>query len=124
MEKMTRKDYFNMIANAMADNADVVAFCNKEIAAIENKAAKARERAAAKAAEPDILMDAVYGVLTDEPMTVADIVAAIGIDGATPGKVANRASRLARDGKVVKTNVSVTNEDGGKARKLVAYVLA
>ena len=113
-----------MIKNALADNADLVAFCDKEIAAIDHKADKARERAALKATEPDVLMDAVLGVLTDEPMTVADILAAVNVEGATAGKVANRASRLARDGKVVKTNVTVTGEDGGKARKLVAYTLA
>lgn len=124
MEKMTRKDYFNAIKAGTLDPEALAAFCDKEIAAIDNKAAKAREKAALKAAEPDTLMDAVYGVLTDEPMTVADIVAAVGIEGATPGKVANRASRLAREGKAAKTNITVAGEDGGKARKLVAYTLA
>ena len=122
--KITRKDYFNMIKVGMADNADIVAFCDKEIAAIDHKADKARERAAIKAQEPDTLMDAVLGVLTDEPMTVGDILGVVGIEGATAGKVANRASRLVKDGKAVKTTVTITGEDGGKARKLVAYTLA
>lgn len=123
-KKVTRKDYFNMIKDELADNADIVAFCNKEIAAIDHKALKAKERAAAKAAEGDALLDAVYEVLTDEAMTVADILAAINVEDATAGKVANRASRLVRDGKAVKSTVTVTAEDGGKARKLVAYTLA
>ena len=122
--KITRKDYFNMIKAALADNADIVAFCDKEIAVIDHKADKARERAAIKAQEPDTLMDAVLGVLTDEPMTVGDILGVVGIEGATAGKVANRASRLVKDGKAVKTTVTITGEDGGKARKLVAYTLA
>lgn len=122
--KTTRKDYFNMIKDALADNADIVAFCDKEIAAIDHKADKARERAAVKAAEPDTLMDAVLGVLTDEPQTVGDILAVIHIDGATAGKVANRASRLVKDGKATKTTVIVSGEDGAKSRKLVAYTLA
>ena len=121
--KMTRKDYFYGIMNGTLDHDILVAFCEKEIAAIDHKADKARERAALKAQEPDILMDAVLGVLTDEPMTVGDILGVIGIDGATAGKIANRASRLVKDGKAVKTNVTVTSEDG-KAHKLVAYTLA
>ena len=122
--KTTRKDYFNMIKDALADNAELVAFCDKEIAAIDHKADKARERAALKATEPDTLMDAVLNVLTDEPMTVADILAAVNEEGATAAKVANRASKLVRAGKAVKTSVTVTGEDGGRARKLVAYTLA
>ena len=122
--KTTRKDYFNMIKDALADNAELVAFCDKEIAAIDHKADKARERAALKATEPDTLMNAVLNVLTDEPMTVADILAAVNEEGATAAKVANRASKLVRAGKAVKTSVTVTGEDGGRARKLVAYTLA
>lgn len=123
-DKMTRKDYFHAIMDGTLDHDLLVAFCEKEIAAIDHKAEKARERAALKAAEPDVLMDAVLGVLTDEPMLVSDIVAAIGGDGVTPGKVANRASRLVKDGRATKLTVTVTGEDGGKARKLVAYTLA
>lgn len=122
--KMTRKDYFNAIMDGTLDHDLLVAFCEKEIAAIDHKADKARERAALKATEPDVLMDAVLGVLTDEPMTVNDILGVVSIDGATAGKIANRASRLVKDGKAVKTTVTVTGEDGGKARKLVAYTLA
>ena len=62
-EKMTRKDYFNLIMDE-TDNADIVAFCEKEIAAIENKAIKAKERAAKKAAEGDALKEAVYAALS------------------------------------------------------------
>ncbi len=118
-DKMTKKDYFNMIAEAMADNADVVAFCNKEIAALDNRAAKAKERAAKKAAEGDALMEAIAGVLTNEPMTLAEIVEALGIEGVTPGKVTLRAGKLVEAGRAVKTEVAKAEGKG----KLVAYML-
>ena len=120
-EKMTRKDYFNLIKDVMADNADVVAFCEKEIAAIENKAVKAKERAAKKAAEGDALKEAVYAALTNEPMTAAEIVEKVGGE-ATVGKVQYRANALIKDGKAVKGEVIV--EGDGKTRKLVGYMLA
>ncbi len=123
-KKMTKKDFYNMIKDAMADNADVVAFCEKEIAAIDHKAVKAKERAAAKAAEGDALMDAIAAVLTDEPMTNADILAAIADEEATVNKIAYRTNALAKAGRAVKTEVTVAAEEGGRARKLVAYTVA
>ena len=39
---MTKRDYFNMIKDAMSDNADVVAFCDHEIELLSKKAAKAK----------------------------------------------------------------------------------
>lgn len=123
-KKMTKKDFYNMIKDAMADNADVVAFCEKEIAAIDNKAAKAKERAAAKAAEGDALMDAIAAVLTDEPMTNADILAAIADEEATVNKIGYRTNMLAKAGRVVKTEVVVAGENGARNRKLVAYTKA
>ena len=121
-KKMTKKDYFNLIKDAMADNADVVAFCEKEIAAIDNKAVKAKERAAKKAAEGDALKDAVQAALTDEPMTAAEIVEKSGGE-ATVGKVQYRANALVKDGAAAKGEVVVEDENG-KARKLVGYLLA
>ena len=123
-KKMTKKDFYNMIKDAMADNAEVVAFCEKEIAAIDHKAVKAKERAAAKAAEGDALMDAIAAVLTDEPMTNADILAAIADEEATVNKIAYRTNALAKAGRAVKTEVTVAAEEGGRARKLVAYTAA
>lgn len=123
-KKMTKKDFYNMIKDAMADNADVVAFCEKEIAAIDNKAAKAKERAAAKAAEGDALMDAIAAVLTDEPMTNADILAAIADEEATVNKIGYRTNMLAKTNRAVKTEVVIPAEEGGRARKLVAYTKA
>lgn len=123
-KKMTKKDYFNMIKDALADNADVVAFCEKEIAALDHKAVKAKERAAAKAAEGDALMDAVLAALTDEPMTGADILAAIADEEATVNKVIYRANALVKAGKAVKTEVTVAGDNGAKARKLVAFTVA
>ena len=120
MEKMHEKDYYNMIAETMADNADVVAFCEKKIAALDAKAQKAKERAAKKAAEGDELMEAIANVLTDEPMTLAEIVDAVGADGLTPNKVSPRAKKLVEAGRAVKTEVAKPEGKG----KLVAYTAA
>jgi len=128
MEKMTKRDLYNVIKNAMADNADVVAFCDKELAALDHKAEKAKERAAKKAAEGDALMDAVAAVLTDKPMTNADVLTAMFEKGlvteCSVNKVAYRTNALAKAGRAVKTEVTVPGEEGARARVLVAYTKA
>ena len=75
---MTKRDYFNMIKDAMSDNADVVAFCDHEIELLSKKAAKAKT--APK--KVDTLVDDVFGVLTSEPQTIDAIAAALGISNA------------------------------------------
>lgn len=112
-----------MIKDAMADNADVVAFCDKEIAALDNKATKAKERAAAKAAEGDALTDAILAVLNENPMTNAEILEKVGGEDVSVNKIAYRANKLVADGKAVKTEVVVADANG-KNRKLVAYTIA
>jgi hypothetical protein len=122
MEKMTKKDFYNKIKTLVTDT-DVIDFCDKEIAALDAKAAKAKERAAKKAAAGDALLDAIAAVLTDEPMTLTDIVDALGMDGVTVNKVSARGATLVANGLAVKTEVAVPDADG-KNRKRVAYTKA
>lgn len=119
MEKMTKKDYFNKIKTLVTD-ADVIDFCDKEIAALDARAAKAKERAAKKAAAGDALLDAIAAVLTDEAMTLTDIVDALDMDGVTVNKVSARGATLVDNGMAVKTEVVVAGADG-KNHKRVAY---
>jgi hypothetical protein len=121
MEKMTKKEMFEMIKVALADQATVVDFCDKEIAALDRKAAKAKERAAEKKAEGDELTAVIESVLTDELATIADITAQIEGPDVTVHKVSYRLGQLAKNGKAVKEEVSVGGGDGAKARRVVAY---
>jgi len=108
---MTKRDYFNMIKDAMSDNADVVAFCDHEIELLSKKAAKAKT--APK--KVDTLVDDVFGVLTSEPQTIDTIATALGISNA---KATPRLNKLVADGKAVKGTVKVE-----KAKK-TTYALA
>lgn len=120
-KKMTKKDFYNKIKTHMADFADVVEFCDNEIANLDNKALKAKERAAKKAAAGDALTDAILEVLSADAKTNADILEMLDVDeDVTVSKVAYRTNQLAKNGKAVKTEVAVADENG-KNRKLVAY---
>ena len=128
MEKITKREMFEAIAEAMETGeckinpTDVIAFCNKEIEALDKKAAKAKERAATKRAEGDELTDAVRAVLsTDEFEPIADIAARIEGEDVTVAKVQYRLKVLVDNGEAVKEQITVPGVDGGKARKIMAY---
>ena len=124
-KKVTKKEMFNFIADALADNAEVVEFCNKEIALLDKKALKAKERAAAKKAEGDELKGIVQGVLTAEPMTAADVVEAIVANGVetTVGKVIYRLNTLVKDGVAEKEDVVIETLDGKKAKRKAFHLV-
>ena len=72
-KKTTKREFYEMIKEIVAEDETLVAFCEKEIAAIDAKAEKAKERAAAKRAEGDALREAVQAVLTNEFQTIDEI---------------------------------------------------
>lgn len=130
MEKITKREMFEAIAQAMETGEIkfapevVIDFCNKEIEALDKKAAKAKERAAAKKAEADTLMDAVVAVLNDTDFqTIADIAGKIEDEDATTSKITYRLTTLVKNGQAEKSEVSVPGKDGAKARKVMAYRL-
>lgn len=99
-------------------------FVDHEIELLENKAAAAQKRAAEKKVEGDALRERIYEVLTDEFMTIPEIVKALNDEAISPQMVTARLSQLASPevGKVekdVKTVPAAT--EGGKAKKLSAY---
>ena len=123
-EKITKAMVLDMILEAMADNADVVEYCNKEKEALANKAAKAKERAAEKKAAGDELRAVVETILKEatEPMTREMVLDCINDPEGelTVAKVGNRISQLVQLGLVSKTTVKV--EEDGKTKSKTAYV--
>ena len=120
-EKITKAQVLEMIKTGMADNAEVVAYCDNEIALLASKAAKAKERAAAKKAEGDELRAIIETILKEatEPMTREMVLNCIeDPDGElTVAKVGARITQLVKLGIVSKT--SVKTEDG---KSKTAYV--
>lgn len=108
--KYTKADALNEIMEAMADNANVVAYCENELALLESKRVKAKERADKKRAEGDDLQAAVAGVLTTEPQTRDDILAHFDNEDLTVGKIQAKLNNLVKFGQASKCNVKT--EDG------------
>lgn len=117
-KKITEVEVLNMIKDMCADNADIVAYCDKTIAQKAAKAAKAKERAAAKRAAGDELRDVIASVLTKEPMIAEQILELIDGEDLTKAKIIARLSQLCKTGDAVKTEVTVNG------KRKVAYSLA
>ena len=122
---MTKREMYDVIESVFstvaADKegaADILTMVAKERAALDRKNAKAKERAAEKRAAGDELRAAVKGVLGSEPMTIGEIITALGDESLTPAKITARTRQLVATGEVEK---SIVKCDG---RKLTAYTLA
>ena len=123
-KKITKAEVLAVIAEAMADNADVVAYCENELALLARKNEKARARQDAKRAAGDELQGEVFAVITNEPQTRDDILAAVieatGNEELTVGKIQAKLNNLvSKAGTVAKCDVKT--EDG---KKKTAYILA
>ncbi len=129
MEKITKRDMFNAIKEAVAtgewkyDTDTVIEFCDKEIGLLDKKAAKAKENAAKKRAEGDELMEVVKSVLTDEFTSIGEIAAKIEGEDVTVSKVTYRLTQLVKQGVAEKQEITVEGIDGAKNRKVMGYRL-
>ena len=120
---MTKREIYDVIETVFSniDNEDageVLAMVAKERAALDRKNEKAKERAAEKRAAGDELRAAVKGVLGAEPMTIGEIIEALGDESLTPAKITARTRQLVAAGEVEKCMVKA------EGRKLTAYSLA
>lgn len=124
MKKTTNKEFFEMIADYMKDNADIVGFCQKQIAALDKKSEKAKARAAEKKAKGDELLKAVKDILTAEPQSTAEVTAKVCVTypEATAAKCSYRLTKLVKDGIAGKAEETIKVKDG-RNRKIMTYYI-
>ena len=103
-KKMTKKEMFNLIANAMKENDDVVAFCKHEIELLEKKASKSSQTKAQK--ENAILIESVFSALATvgRPVTVTELQSeVVEMSNYSNQKLSALLKKLKDCGRVVKT---------------------
>ena len=110
---MTKREFLTQVIAETA-NEEIKAFAGAEIEKLDAELAKAAEKRAAKKAENAPLMEALQAVLTDEPMTAAQIAEAVeGINNASKATVIAKA--LVESGLATSTKVKV------KGREVFGY---
>ena len=77
---MTKKNAFETIRNAMADNAEIVAFCDHEIAMLDKRNASRSNKPTKAQLEKNAQRDAIVEFLADNAQaTCGDVAEAIGV---------------------------------------------
>ena len=120
--KITERDIYTAILNGTVDTDVLKAFAEKKIAQLDKRNESAKIRAAKKKAEGDQLMEVVFGFITDEAQTRAQITAAMVAEGfdVTEGKVGARLNKLVANGQIAKAKGRVAGEDG-KTKSVTLY---
>lgn len=120
-KKFTKVDYFTLLKDVVDGAAldtetamNVKDFLDKEIEQLEKRKIAAKDRAEKKKAESDALTDEIYALLTDEPQTVEDLLAAFEDETVTRNKITSRLGKLVKAGLVEKDTAKI---DGN--RKMV-----
>ena len=121
VEKITKVDMFNAIADFIADTDwerkdEAIEFIEKQIDQLKAKAEKAKSRAEEMKIEGDELREAVANALTNEPQTIDAITTTVAeIFDVTKAKVTARLTQLVKLGEATKEQVKI---DG---RKIMVY---
>lgn len=122
VEKITKVDMFNAIADFIADTDwerkdEAIEFIEKQVDQLKTKAEKAKSRAEEKKLEGDALREVVYNALTNEPQTIDAItdVVAESCSDVTKAKVTARLTQLVKLGEATKEQVKV------EGRKIMVY---
>ena len=124
VEKITKVDMFNAIADFIADTDwerkdEAIEFIEKQIDQLKAKAEKAKSRAEEKKIEGDELREAVANALTNEPQTIDAITTTVAESfDVTKAKVTARLTQLVKLGEATKEQVKIDT------RKVMVYSLA
>ena len=125
MEKMTKRDCLNtlydIVVNTELDGEKgdaLMGYIEKELAQLDKRRDAAAKRAEKKKEASDALTEEIYGLLTETPMTIDEIVLALDVEDVTTNKVAARLGKLIKADRVVKEAVRVDK------RRKMAYRLA
>lgn len=122
MEKITKRNILNGLLTLATTgecdltNEDIQLYAEKELASMDKRAATDKKRREAKAAESDEMTEAVYAVLTDEPMSAEEILEKSGLD-ITKSKLIPKLTKLVKFERAVKSTKRYKNDEGKSAEK-------
>ena len=116
--RVTEREILNAMIDGTIDAEVMREFAEKKLAQLDKRRDAAAKRAEKKREESDALTEEIYGLLTETPMTIDEIVLALDIEDVTTNKVAARLGKLIKADRVVKEAVRVDK------RRKMAYRLA
>lgn len=102
-KKITKKEMFGMIREAVADNADMVAFIDHEIELLDKKSAVKKKPTATQIAN-ESYKETILSVLSSEGMTASEVLQSSDeFVGMSNQKISALLKMLCEEGKAIKT---------------------
>jgi DNA-binding transcriptional ArsR family regulator len=102
MANVTKKEKFAKIANLLADHEDIVEFCNHEIDLLSRKRSTTKPTKTQR--ENEGIKERILATLTEEPMTIGEINAAMETEY-SPQKMSALLKQLVDTKKVIKDTI-------------------
>lgn len=99
---MTKKEMFTEIATLLAEREDIVAFCEHEVELLSRKRSTAKPTKTQR--ENEGIKEQIMSTLSDEPMTIGELNAAMGTNY-SPQKLSALLRQLVLEGKAIKDTV-------------------
>lgn len=99
---MTKKEMFTEIATLLAERGDIVEFCEHEIELLSKKRSTAKPTKTQR--ENEGIKEQIMTVLSEEPMTIGEVNAAMETEYSTQ-KLSALMRQLVLEGKVIRDTV-------------------
>lgn len=106
---MKNVEFFETVKALLADNEEIVSFCDKELEKDAARKARAAERRAKKAEEEAPLYEALHSVLTSEPQIASVLAEAIGVS-------TSKVSAMLRNAKAADWGIVKGEAKNGKSK--------
>ena len=102
-EKMTKKDYYNLLKEKVANDTELVAFIDHELELLTKKNS-AKKKPTKNQIENASIKETILNALTETPITISDLMEnCVELKGLTNQRVSALITQLVNDNKVVRT---------------------
>ena len=120
--RVTEREILNAMIDGSIDPAVMAEYAAKKLAQMDKRNATAKVRMAKKRAENDFLIEEVFNVLSEDPMSRQDVLEALlpTYPDLTIGKVSYRLVQLAKEGRIIKQDATIIG-DNRKNRRIAVY---
>ena len=120
--RVTEREILNAMIDGTIDPTVMAEYATKKLAQMDKRNATAKVRMAKKRAENDFLMEEVFNVLSEDPMSRQDVLEVLqnAYPDLTIGKVSYRLTQLAKEGRIIKQEATIASGES-KNKRIIVY---
>ncbi len=120
--RVTEREILNAMIDGTIDPTVMAEYATKKLAQMDKRNATAKVRMAKKRAENDFLMEEVFNVLSEDPMSRQDVLEVLqsAYPDLTIGRVSYRLTQLAKEGRIIKQEATIASGES-KNKRIIVY---